>query len=51
MSKRMTAGVATFVVLISGILSWVFTAPYLGNQGLSRYTRHNHRRDGYPGSE
>lgn len=36
MSKRMTAGVATLVVLIAGILSWVFTAPYLGNQGLSR---------------
>ncbi len=36
MSKRMTAGVATLVVLLAGILSWMFTAPYLGNQGLSR---------------
>ncbi len=36
MSKRMTVGVATLVVLLAGVLSWMFTAPYLGNQGLSR---------------
>ena len=32
----MTAGVATLVVLLTGILAWIFTAPYLSNQGLGR---------------
>ncbi len=36
MSKRKIAGIATGVVLLAGVLSWMFTAPYLGNQGLSR---------------
>ena len=36
MSKAKIAGIATGVVLLVGVLSWMFTAPYLGNQGLSR---------------
>lgn len=36
MSKRKIAGVAAGVVLIVGVLSWMFTAPYLSNQGLGR---------------
>ena len=36
MSKPKIAGIATAVVLLVGVLSWMFTAPYLGNQGLSR---------------
>ncbi len=36
MSKRKNTGIATGVVLLVGVLSWMFTAPYLGNQGLSR---------------
>ena len=36
MNKRMIAGAAVLAVLTVGILSWIFTAPYLGNQGLSR---------------
>jgi len=30
------AGIATGVALLVGVLSWMFTAPYLSNQGLSR---------------
>lgn len=36
MSKRKIAGIAAGVVLIVGVLSWMFTAPYLSNQGLGR---------------
>jgi len=36
MSKPKIAGIAAGVVLLVGVLSWMFTAPYLGNQGLSR---------------
>jgi hypothetical protein len=36
MSKPKIAGIASGVVLLVGVLSWMFTAPYLGNQGLSR---------------
>jgi len=36
MSKRKTVGIATGVVLIVGVLSWMFTAPYLSNEGLGR---------------
>ncbi len=36
MSKRKIAGTATGVVLLVGVLSWIFTAPYLGNTGLAR---------------
>ena len=36
MSKSMIAGTATLVVLTAGILAWIFTAPYLSNQGLGR---------------
>lgn len=30
------AGIAAGVVLLIGVTSWVYTAPYAGNQGLSR---------------
>ena len=36
MSKPKIAGIATGVALLVAVLSWMFTAPYLGNQGLSR---------------
>lgn len=36
MGKRKIAGIAAGVVLIVGVLSWMFTAPYLSNQGLGR---------------
>lgn len=36
MSKPKIAGIAAGVVLLVGVLSWMFTAPYLGNTGLSR---------------
>lgn len=36
MSKRKIAGVTTAVVVLVGILSWISTAPYLANEGLSR---------------
>ena len=36
MSKAKIAGIATGVVLLVGVLSWMFTAPYLGNTGLAR---------------
>jgi len=35
-SKSKIAGIATGVVLMIGVLSWMFTAPYLSNQGLGR---------------
>lgn len=36
MNKRELAGFLIGAVLLTGVLSWVFTAPYLGNEGLSR---------------
>ena len=36
MSKSKLAGSAVGVVLIIGVLGWMFTAPYLSNQGLGR---------------
>lgn len=36
MSKGKIAGIVTGVVLLVGVLSWMFTAPYLSNQGLGR---------------
>ena len=36
MSKGKMAGIAAGLVLTIGILSWMFTAPYLSNQGLGR---------------
>ena len=36
MNKRKIAGIATGVLLLIGVPSWVFTAPYLGNTGLAR---------------
>ena len=34
--KLKIAGIATGVVLLIGVTSWVFTAPYAGNEGLQR---------------
>ena len=34
--KLKIAGIATGVVLLLGVTGWVFTAPYLGNEGLAR---------------
>ena len=34
--KLKIAGIATGVVLLIGVTSWVYTAPYAGNQGLQR---------------
>lgn len=36
MNIRMIAGVSALVVLVAGLLAWIFTAPYLSNQGLGR---------------
>ncbi|MEX0963274.1 MAG: hypothetical protein WDZ52_04415 [Pseudohongiellaceae bacterium] len=36
MSKPKIAGIVVGVVLLVGILGWMFTAPYLSNQGLGR---------------
>ena len=36
MSKGRIAGLLIGVVLVGGILGWMFTAPYLSNQGLGR---------------
>jgi hypothetical protein len=36
MNNRMIAGMAIAVVLLAGMTGWVSTAPYLGNEGLSR---------------
>ncbi len=36
MSKLKIAGIATGVILLVGVIGWVSTAPYVGNQGLSR---------------
>jgi len=36
MDKRMVSGIAIGVVLLVGLAGWVFTAPYLGNEGLAR---------------
>ena len=34
--KLKIAGIATGVVLLIGVTSWVYTAPYAGNEGLQR---------------
>lgn len=36
MSKPKIAGTVVGVLLLVGVLSWMFTAPYLSNQGLGR---------------
>ena len=36
MSKLKIAGIATGGILLIGVIGWVSTAPYVGNQGLSR---------------
>ncbi len=36
MSRGKIAGIAAGVVLVGGVLAWMFTAPYLGNTGLAR---------------
>ena len=36
MKKRELAGILIGAVLLVGVLSWMFTAPYLGNTGLAR---------------
>jgi len=36
MNKRKITGILIGVVLITGVLGWMFTAPYLGNEGLAR---------------
>ena len=36
MNKREMAGIMIAAVLLVGVLSWMFTAPYLGNEGLAR---------------
>ena len=36
MNKGKIAGIAAGVVLVAGVLAWMFTAPYLSNQGLGR---------------
>lgn len=36
MSKRKIAGITIGVLLLAGVLGWMFTAPYLSNQGLGR---------------
>jgi hypothetical protein len=35
-SKSKIAGIVVGVALLVGVLSWMFTAPYLSNQGLGR---------------
>ena len=36
MNKRRLVGILTGAVTLVGVLSWMFTAPYLGNTGLAR---------------
>jgi len=36
MSKGKIAGVVAGVLIVGGILAWMFTAPYLSNSGLAR---------------
>ena len=36
MNTRQQAGTLIGTVLLAGMLSWLFTAPYLGNTGLAR---------------
>ena len=36
MNKRELTGILIGAVLLAGVLSWMFTAPYLGNEGLAR---------------
>ena len=36
MSKGKLVGIGAAVVIVGGILAWMFTAPYLSNEGLAR---------------
>ncbi len=36
MNRRKIAGTVVGLVFLVGVLSWIFTAPYLSNQGLGR---------------
>jgi CubicO group peptidase (beta-lactamase class C family) len=36
MSKRKIAAIVAGIILVGGVLGWMFTAPYLGNTGLAR---------------
>lgn len=36
MSKGKISGIAAAAVIVAGILGWMFTAPYLSNEGLGR---------------
>ena len=36
MSRNKIAGIVAGVMFLAAVMSWMFTAPYLGNQGLSR---------------
>ncbi|MEC9300975.1 MAG: hypothetical protein VYA05_09075 [Pseudomonadota bacterium] len=36
MSKREVASIFTGVIIFGGLFAWMFTAPYLSNQGLGR---------------
>ena len=36
MNKRKIAGTVVGLLFLVGVLSWIFTAPYLSNQGLGR---------------
>lgn len=36
MSKRSIAGLSALIAITAGLLGWIFTAPYLSNQGLGR---------------
>lgn len=36
MSKTKIVGTSAGIILIAGLLGWMFTAPYLSNQGLGR---------------
>ena len=36
MSKREVASILTGVIIFGGLFAWMYTAPYLSNQGLGR---------------
>ena len=36
MNRRELSGILIGVILLAGVLGWLFTAPYLGNEGLAR---------------
>ncbi len=36
MNKKKIAGISAGVIVIAAVLGWMFTAPYLSNQGLGR---------------